>query len=367
MVSLQEETVPQVQKNVLCVGLTVIDLITTVEQFPEEDSDQRGCGFRKQRGGNASNSCTILRQLNTPCEYLGVLPGPPDPEHRWLQEDFSKHGIHTTGCVYSDRPCPMATVLVSRQNGSRTIVYCDNGHPELTYQQFVSAVMDRILTFSWVHFEMRPNVEDCVRMMRTVMEKRQSQQSNVDHLEGHVLLPRISVEIEKPEFVNAEQALALALADVVFISKDWAQSQGWTDMHTQSHTHKQAMALADVVFLSKDWARSRGWTDMHTAVRHASKLCGPHTVVVCPWAETGAAAGSNDSIVTTVTASAPGPVVDTLGAGDTLVGAFLHACVDGHPLPRALHFACRLAAFKCTREGFEGLSDFRHRFIEGVE
>ena len=42
----------------------------------------RGISFRKQRGGNASNNCTVLSQLSTPCEYLGVLPPPSDPEHR---------------------------------------------------------------------------------------------------------------------------------------------------------------------------------------------------------------------------------------------------------------------------------------------
>lgn len=35
------------------------------------------------------------------------------------------------------------------------------------------------------------------------------------------------------------------------------------------------MLLADVVFISKDWARSQGWTDMCSAVKLASQLCKP--------------------------------------------------------------------------------------------
>jgi sulfofructose kinase len=44
-------------------------------------------------------------------------------------------------------------------------------------------------------------------------------------------------------------------------------------------------------------------------------------------------------------------VVDTLGAGDVLHGAFALAIARGERVDHALRFACAAAAIKCTRPG----------------
>ncbi|KAK7486009.1 hypothetical protein BaRGS_00022761 [Batillaria attramentaria] len=315
------------QATVLCVGLNDVDLITVVERYPEEDSDQRGIEYRRQRGGNASNTSTVLSHLHNCCEFLGVLPSCSSPEYSWLLEDFRRCGIITAGCVQSDVPLPMATVLVSRQTGSRTIVYCDNGFPELSHKQFVDSVMDRLHQYRWIHFELRPKVDDVLRMLETANSQRAAMTSDVRHGakatrgQGSYV---ISVEIEKPECDRPERV----------------------------------MTLADVVFISKDWARSRGWTDMRSAVISARSLCRPGqvTVVVSPWAEEGAAACQNDDVIV-VPACAPGDVVDTLGAGDTFVAGFIHARMRSSDLKLALTYACHLAGVKCTLAGYDGLRE----------
>ena len=80
-------------------------------------------------------------------------------------------------------------------------------------------------------------------------------------------------------------------------------------------------------------------------------------IVVCPWAEEGAAAWCNGEVLTAA-ANPPGDVVDTLGAGDTFVAGFLHARAHHMAVNSALDFACSLAAAKCTMEGFEGIKHF---------
>ncbi|XP_070209186.1 ketohexokinase-like isoform X1 [Littorina saxatilis] len=303
----------------LCVGLTVVDMITVVGKYPEEDSDQRGISFRKQRGGNASNASTVLTSLGNTCQYLGVLPSTSDPDYRWLKDDFNGHGIKTDLCVNSDRTCPMANVVVSRDTGSRTIIFCDNGQPELSLQQFMSNAGKSLHCFTWIHFELRPNVEDYLHMLETVEEYRTKTAQRTGK-EPHTVTPYVSVEIEKPELSNPERA----------------------------------MMLADVIFISKDWARCKGWEDMTTAVSSASRWCRPHCTVICPWAEEGAAAWCNNEVVTS-TASPPGEVIDTLGAGDTFVAGFLHTIARHKTVSESLNFACKLAAAKCTIDGFKGL------------
>ncbi|KAK7091813.1 hypothetical protein V1264_009449 [Littorina saxatilis] len=173
--------------------------------------------------------------------------------------------------------------------------------------------------FTWIHFELRPNVEDYLHMLETVEEYRTKTAQRTGK-EPHTVTPYVSVEIEKPELSNPERA----------------------------------MMLADVIFISKDWARCKGWEDMTTAVSSASRWCRPHCTVICPWAEEGAAAWCNNEVVTS-TASPPGEVIDTLGAGDTFVAGFLHTIARHKTVSESLNFACKLAAAKCTIDGFKGL------------
>lgn len=44
--------------------------------------------------------------------------------YSWLIQDFMSLGVAIKGCVFSDKPCPVATVVVSQQTGSRTILFC---------------------------------------------------------------------------------------------------------------------------------------------------------------------------------------------------------------------------------------------------
>uniref|UniRef100_UPI00398F6689 ketohexokinase isoform X3 n=1 Tax=Pristiophorus japonicus TaxID=55135 RepID=UPI00398F6689 len=64
------------EKQILCVGLVCLDIINVVDKFPIEDTDTRCLSQRWQRGGNASNSCTVLSLLGVPCGFMGSLaPG----------------------------------------------------------------------------------------------------------------------------------------------------------------------------------------------------------------------------------------------------------------------------------------------------
>lgn len=64
------------EKQILCVGLVVLDIINVVDKYPEEDTDRRCLSQRWQRGGNASNSCTVLSLLGARCAFMGSLaPG----------------------------------------------------------------------------------------------------------------------------------------------------------------------------------------------------------------------------------------------------------------------------------------------------
>ncbi|XP_078258947.1 ketohexokinase isoform X7 [Rhinoraja longicauda] len=64
------------RKQILCVGLVTLDIINVIDTYPVEDTDTRCISQRWQRGGNASNSSTVLALLGASCGFMGSLaPG----------------------------------------------------------------------------------------------------------------------------------------------------------------------------------------------------------------------------------------------------------------------------------------------------
>lgn len=136
-------------KRILCVGLCNLDIIQLCDSFPIEDSDQRSTRSRWQRGGNASNNCTVLALLGARCELLATFS---DSEHfGFALRDLERRGIETGRCVvYRGCEIPLSTVWLSASSGSRTIVHSNPDLPELTVEEFGRCDLRE---YSWVHFE----------------------------------------------------------------------------------------------------------------------------------------------------------------------------------------------------------------------
>ncbi|XP_025723696.1 ketohexokinase isoform X7 [Callorhinus ursinus] len=153
-------------KQILCVGLVVLDIINVVDKYPEEDTDSRCLSQRWQRGGNASNSCTVLSLLGAPCAFMGSL---------------------AQGHVAENLPDVSAT---------------DFDKVDLT-------------RFKWIHIEGR-NASEQVKMLQRI------EQHNATQPPGQKI--RVSVEVEKP---REELFQLFGYGDVVFVSKDVAKHLGF--------------------------------------------------------------------------------------------------------------------------------------------
>ncbi|XP_028928286.1 ketohexokinase isoform X6 [Ornithorhynchus anatinus] len=154
------------EKQILCVGLAVLDVINVVEKYPEEDSDSRCLSQRWQRGGNASNSCTVLSLLGAPCAFMGSLA----PGH--IAENL----------------------------------------PDVTARDFEKVDLSR---YKWIHIEGR-NAAEQVKMLQRVDQYNKARPPE--------LQIRTSVEVEKP---REELFQLFGCGDVVFVSKDVAKHMGF--------------------------------------------------------------------------------------------------------------------------------------------
>ncbi|XP_019305180.1 ketohexokinase isoform X6 [Panthera pardus] len=243
-------------KQILCVGLVVLDIINVVDKYPEEDTDSRCLSQRWQRGGNASNSCTVLSLLGAPCAFMGSLaPGHVadfvlDDLRRYsvdlrytvfqttgsvpistviineasgsrtilhaysfLVADFRQRGVDVSQVAWQGRgETPCSCCIVNNCNGSRTIVLYDTNLPDVSAADFDKVDLTR---FKWIHIEGR-NASEQVQMLQRI------EQHNARQPPGQKI--QVSVEVEKP---REELFQLFGYGDVVFVSKDVARHLGF--------------------------------------------------------------------------------------------------------------------------------------------
>ncbi|XP_058692419.1 ketohexokinase isoform X2 [Poecile atricapillus] len=156
------------KRRIMCVGLVCLDIISVVKDFPAEDSDTRCLSQRWQRGGNASNSCTVLSLLGAPCSFMGSLA--PGPAADFIAADFQRRGVDTAHVAWHPRgDVPCACCLVNATSGSRTIVLHDTNLPDVTARHFERVDLSQ---YKWIHFEARNAAEQSAMLERVERHNR---------------------------------------------------------------------------------------------------------------------------------------------------------------------------------------------------
>jgi ketohexokinase len=285
--------------SILGIGIATLDIINTVDGYPEEDAEVRVQNQRVCRGGNAANTLVVLSQLGHRCTWGGVWVDEPDGQR--ILADLADYAIDTGSCrVESQGKVPTSYIVLNRRNGSRTIVHYRDV-PEFNFADFGAI---NLSAFDWLHFEGR-NVAETARMLDRVR-----QAGNIG----------ISLEVEKPR-PDIEQLFTQV--DVLLFSKVFAQHYAYTD----------------------------GATFLQAMQRQA-----PQTRLVCAWGVKGGYGLETDGTKLHSPAFPPLQVVDTLGAGDTFNAGILDSLCRQQDLATALSHACQLAGKKCGQLGFKGLS-----------
>ena len=279
----------------LGVGIAVLDLVNEVAVYPAEDNEVRALAMRRVRGGNVTNSLAVLSRLGHPCRWVGTLGD--DAAADLILADLADRGIETRDAVrVPGGTTPTSSILLSRANGSRTIVHFRD-LPELTAEDFGRASLDGL---AWVHFEGR-NPQETARMIRHVREEARDVPISVE-LEKH--RPGIEALLHGPQLILASRA--------------FARAGGFED---------PGDFLEDLL------------------LRSDARLG------VVAWGAEGAAFIARGGHVQRVPAYVPTRVVDTLGAGDVFNAGVIHGLLQGLPDGEAVVQAVKLAGLKCGHPG----------------
>ncbi|WP_209262456.1 PfkB family carbohydrate kinase [Thiorhodococcus minor] len=285
--------------RVLGVGIATLDLVNEVECYPSEDVEVRALAQRRVRGGNVTNSLSILAQLGHGCAWAGTLAD--DAASQQVLLDLERHGIDATTAVrVPGATTPTSYIALSRATGSRTIVHFRD-LPELDSKAFAALSLAGL---HWIHFEGR-NPAETASMIGSARRRA-----------PHAV---VSLELEKP---RPGIAALLAGPHLILAGRAYAQAQGFED---------PAAFLRDL---------AQGTT---------AGLC------VLGWGAEGAYWLVRGGRVEHAEAHAPGRVVDTLGAGDCLNAGVIDGLMRGLAPREAVSRAVHLAGLKCGFSGLDGL------------
>ncbi len=285
--------------RVLGVGIATLDIVNTVDGYPEEDAEVRAAAQRMSRGGNATNTLVTLSQLGHDCSWAGMLA--TDVASDWVRQDLQRFQVNIDAVAISNGSLPTSYVTLNSRNGSRTIVHYRD-LDEFSYEDF--RAID-VSAYDWIHFEGR-HVPALGQMMHSLVERNYK---------------NFSLEVEKPR-QDIEQLFALPA--LLMFSRAYVRE-----------THQGSIK----VFF------------------HSLRDAGVEKSVYCAWGKAGAWAMDNQGRLFQRPAWQPEQVIDTLGAGDVFNAAVIHATLKNEKVEEALEFSCRLAGVKCGLQGFDHLDE----------
>jgi sulfofructose kinase len=283
--------------HILCAGIGVLDEVFRVEQFPVGEFKTQASAHMSVSGGNAANAAVAIVRLGARASFVGPLGGPAgaDPNGDKFLALMQAQGIDCSACPrMAGVPSSISAICIDPR-GERAIV----NHRD-----------DRLIA-------LRP--------------------ADPGALVADADADAVVVDNRFPEFVELVCLAARDRGLPIVLDADEPRRESNVLLNLVSHVLFSAEGLRAMVGhddLAAGLIEVRGMTPSFLAVSD-----GANGVL---WLEGDAPRH---------TPAFPIHAVDTLGAGDTLHGAFALMLAEGHGEGDAMRFASAAAAIKCTRFG----------------
>lgn len=285
---------------VTVVGSFNMDLFIETERFPTPGEAVHGRNFRRAPGGKGANQACALARLGTPAAIIGAVG--QDAFGDEMVANLMEAGVSTRGVARrADTPSGTAMIVLDAA-GQNQIVVANGANDTLTAAD-VAAHRDLFAQSRAVVAQLEtplPSVEAALRLAREA---------------------RVPAVLNPAPFTPVGDAL-LHLCDWIIPNENEAAKLGGVDVRDAATAASAAVAIK-----------------LRSACPRVLVTLGANGV----WLDTPEFTGH-----------VPGfkvKAVDTVGAGDTFIGAFVTRLVDGAGPREAARFGCAAAAIAVTRRG----------------
>jgi sulfofructose kinase len=282
--------------DALGIGVSTVDLIMLVDELPGRELVQRAHSSLLQGGGPVATALVALARLGGRCAMIDKLGD--DWRGRLILEEFQREGVATEGiCCAKGRSSSVASVLVRKGDGARSIIYSPGNCGELSAAELSEAAIAS---------------------------------SRILHLNGRHLQASLA-------------AARTAKRHGVLVSFDGGA-------HRYDPQLRELMGLTDICIVARQFAYA--FSGGEELAASAAKLFnwGPKIVVITA-GTAGSWAFDREGHCFHQRAFRLEETVDTTGAGDAYHGAFLSGIVNNFSLEGCTRLASAVAAMNTLQLG----------------
>ena len=284
------------QTDVIGLGVSTVDILSQVEHLPVEEEVQRALEMSVQGGGPVATAMVTLARLGAKAAMLDRIGS--DWRGEMIRAEFQREGVKVENLLVSkDCSSSTACILVTAQNGARSIVYSPGTAPELSSADVPAS---EIASAKILHVNGR-HWQACLKAVEIAHQ-------------AHV---RVSFDGGAHRY-RPELEQLVPLTDICIVARDFAEK------YTRS-----------------------------VDIRKASEIlleCGPGLVVITEGTK-GSWIHSREGQFFHQPAYLLPKVVDTTGCGDAYHGAFLFGLLESWELEKTASFASAVAALNSQHLG----------------
>ena len=125
------------RSGILCGGTWVVDVVKTVDRWPEEETLAQIDGQEEHCGGPGQNIAIALARLGARFPIGGIGRLGDDEHARIIRRSCAEHGVDATGLAsVADLPTAYTDVISVRGSGRRTFFFCAGAGSRLVPSDF---------------------------------------------------------------------------------------------------------------------------------------------------------------------------------------------------------------------------------------
>ena len=281
--------------DVLGIGVSTIDILSVVEQYPSEEGVQKAIETSVQGGGPVATALVALSKLGGKAAMIDVIGD--DWRGKRIEEEFEVYGVSTEHLqVIPGERSAVATILIHQEEKSRHIVFSPGSAAELDPKTITPEL---ISSANYIHMNGR-HIEACLRACE--LSKDLDVKISFDGGAN-----RYRVELDP----------LIEATDICIVARQFAETcTGETEIE---RTAEKLLANSEVVVITDgingSWIFPRGRDSFHQKAYLIE-----------------------DS-------------VDTTGCGDSYHGAFLYGLANGMPLQETSSLASAVAGLNTRKVG----------------